>query len=194
MPSSRPELTGLTLGGTCEPWGQFGFTATDGALDVGAVRLTFDGGEPGLRGWTLDADAEAPTTKGSGLALPHPNGVTAIDHVVALTNDIGEAVTTLVARGFDHRRTRNEGERRQAFFVLGPCLLELVGDVKEVGGFALWGITFVTNDVDASTDALRACGNARPDPFREAVQPGRRIATVPREAGLGLPVALITPR
>jgi hypothetical protein len=30
--------------------------------------------------------------------------------------------------------------------------------------------------------------------IRDAVQPGRRIATVRREAGLGVPVALMTPR
>ena len=29
--------------------------------------------------------------------------------------------------------------------------------------------------------------------IRDAVQPGRRIATIRRQAGLGLPVALITP-
>jgi hypothetical protein len=188
VPSSRPELTGLTLGGTPEPWEQFGFTLTDGEIHVGGVRLSFDGGEPGIRGWTLNND------KGSDLALPHQNGVTGIDHVVALTNDLDQAVLAFTERGFDHRRTREDAERRQAFFVLGPCLLELVGNVPDAGGFALWGITFVTNDVEASTNALAACGNERSDPFKDAVQPGRRIATVPREAGLGFPVALITPR
>ena len=175
MPSSRPELTGLTLGGGAEPWEQCGFTVTDGEVHVGGVRLSFDGGEPGIRGWTLDGE-------GSGLALPHPNGVTGIDHVVALTSDVDEAVATLIGRGFDHRRTRGDAERRQAFFVLGPCLLELVGDVPEAGGFALWGVTFVATDVERFPNA------------KDAVQPGRRISTVAREAGLGFPVALITPR
>ena len=176
MPSSRPELTGLTLGGTAEPWERFGFTVTDGEVHVGGVRLSFDGGAPGIRGWTLDGE------EGSGLALPHPNGVTGIDHVVALTNDIDTAVDILVGRDFDHRRTRGDDERRQAFFVIGPCLLELVGDIPEAGGFALWGITFVATDVEGYPNA------------KDAVQPGRRIATVAREAGLGFPVALITPR
>jgi hypothetical protein len=174
VPSSRPELTGLTLGGTPEAWERFGFGTTQGEVHVGGVRLQFDGGEPGIRGWTLDGEG--------GTSPAHPNGVIGIDHVVALTNDVDEAVRAFTERGFDHRRTHGDAERRQAFFVLGPCLLEIVGDVQEAGGFALWGVTFVANDVEQYAGA------------KDAVQPGRRIATVPREAGLGFPVALITPR
>ncbi len=58
------------------------------------------------------------------------------------------------------------------------CLVELVEADRE----GLWGITFVARDVDRHPNA------------KDAVQPGRRIATVRREAGLGCPVALITPR
>ena len=65
---------------------------------------------------------------------------------------------------------------------LGRALVELV-ERAEVPAPVLWGVTFVV-----AGDDPRLAG-ARP-----AVQPGRRIATVAREAGLGVPVALITPR
>ena len=51
-----------------------------------------------------------------------------------------------------------------------------------------WGLVFVVADLDAAGAVL----GDRLGPARDAVQPGRRIATVRREAGLGLPVALIT--
>jgi hypothetical protein len=47
-------------------------------------------------------------------------------------------------------------------------------------------VTFVVDDVDVV--------RAHVGPAKAAVQPGRRIATVREGAGLGLPVALITPR
>jgi hypothetical protein len=167
VPSSRRELTGLTLGGSAEPWRAFGFAVGhDGEIHVGGVRLAFAGGAPGIRGWELDGVP--------GRADAHPNGVTGIDHVVLLTRDLDAKVAELKDDGFDHRRT----DPPRAFFVLGACLLELVQADRE--GF--WGITFVSPSVDDYPNA------------KDAVQPGRRIATVRREAGLGLPVALITPR
>jgi hypothetical protein len=124
------------------------------------------GAEPGIRGWELDGEP--------GRSDEHPNGVTAIDHVVLVTRDLAAKTAELVEQGFDHRPSRAP----QEFFVLGPCLLEVV----EADGEAFWGITFVAPDVDRYEGA------------KDAVQPGRRIATVRREAGLGFPVALITPR
>ena len=172
MPSSRPELEALRLGGTAEPWERLGF-ATD--QPVGGVRLVFEGGEPGLNGWVLGTpSAERPR---------HPNGITGIDHVVGITSDFDATVERLTADGFDHRRTRDAGDgRRQAFFVLGPCLLELAGPVEGAGELDLWGITFVGDDLE------------RFGTPKDAVQPGRRIVTVKRDARLGFPVAVMNPR
>jgi hypothetical protein len=47
-------------------------------------------------------------------------------------------------------------------------------------------VTLVVADVDVPRPHV--------GPAKDAVQPGRRIATVRREAGLGVPVALMTPR
>ena len=165
MPSSRPELEAIRLGGTSEAWERLGF---DPALPVGGVRLVFEGGEPGVRDWVLGTPSEERPR--------HPNGVTGVDHLVLVTRDLDAKVAELVGRGFDHRPKPGAP---QAFFVLGPCLLEVV----ENDGEGFWGITFVGEDLERF--------GGRP---KDAVQPGRRIVTVPREAGLGFPVAVMTPR
>jgi hypothetical protein len=166
VPSSRRELTALTLGGTPEPWAAFGFTVDQGEIHVGGVRLAFDPDAEGVAGWELDGEP--------GRSDAHANGVTLVDHVVLATHDLAAKVDELAGEGFDHRATRG----KQAFFVVGPCLLEVV----EADGEGLWGITFTAGDVE------------RHPGVKDAVQPGRRIATVSRDAGLGFPVALISPR
>lgn len=151
-------------------WERLGFTLVDGAVPLGGVTIRFADGW----GWELGGPA-AP-------AVEHPNGATGVDHVVMLTDDVDATVERLKREGLDHRRTRDAGEgRRQAFFVLGPCLLEVAGPVE--GGERLWGITLVAPDLAPFG------GNPK-----DAVQPGRRITTIPREAGLGIPVAVMTPR
>jgi hypothetical protein len=66
-------------------------------------------------------------------------------------------------------------------------VLELVGGRERP---ALWGLVVVVADLDAcARDLGPLLGDARP-----AVQPGRRIATVRREAGLPVALALMTPQ
>ena len=151
-------------------WERLGFALVDGAVHLGGVRIVF-GDE---WGWTFgEATAEE---------VEHPNGATGIDHVVLLTGDLDATVERLKAEGLDFRRTREAGEgRRQAFFVLGPCLLEVAGPVE--GGERFWGLTLVAPD-------LAPFGGR----IKDAVQPGRRITTVPRQAGLNIPLAVMTPR
>ena len=53
-----------------------------------------------------------------------------------------------------------------------------------------WGLALVAPDLEATAAGLgEHVGEAR-----AAVQPGRRIATLRRSAGLSLPVALMSPR
>lgn len=115
-----------------------------------------------------------------------------MDHVVAVTPDLGRTRRALAEAGLEPRRVREAGDgTRQAFYVLGTALLELAGPVGEPGPAAFWGLTLVVEDLLA---AAREMGESL-GPIREAVQPGRRIATVREEhAGLGLPVALMSPR
>ena len=117
---------------------------------------------------------------------PHPNGATAIDHVVVFTDDRDRTAVALAAAGGDVRRRGDPPElpAPMAFVRFG----ELVVEVAQAGGPArIWGVSFVVPDLDALAGPL--LGAARP-----AVQPGRRIVTVSRAAGLSLAVALITPR
>jgi hypothetical protein len=117
---------------------------------------------------------------------PHPNGATAIDHVVVFTDDRDRTAAALAAAGGDVRRRGDPPElpAPMAFVRFG----ELVVEVAQAGGPArIWGVSFVVPDLDALAGPL--LGAARP-----AVQPGRRIVTVSRAAGLSLAVALITPR
>ena len=170
MPSSRLELAELRVPGDPAAWERAGFTVVDGAVPLGGVRIV----PGGAWGWTLGAP-DAPE-------VDHPNGATGIDHVVLLTDTFDATVARLRDEGLDFRRTRDAGEgRRQAFFVLGPCLLEVGGDVE--GGERLWGVTLVAPDLERFGGRIK-----------DAVQPGRQITTVPKEAGLGIPVAVMTPR
>src|SRR5215211_32274 len=70
------------------------------------------------------------------------------------------------------------------FFNLRTLVLEVVE--AEGADPRLWGLTVVVED-------LEALGPPVGEP-RDAVQPGRRIATVPEEAGLPAALAFMTPR
>jgi hypothetical protein len=193
----RPELRALTIGGPRAPWDSLGLAAPA----MGGVALRFNEvAPPGIRGWVLhglaaDADLDGLPTTVTG-APPataprsaHPLGVVAIDHVVAVTPDVERTAARLAAAGLDRRRSRRAGDVTQVFFVLGPCLLELAGPSDDAAP-RFWGLTLVVEDLDAAAERLGDDLGA----IRDAVQPGRRIATVRRRAGLGVPLALMTPR
>ena len=113
--------------------------------------------------------------------------------MVLTTPDFDRTLAELAGDGFELRRIREAGENaRQAFYVVGPAVLEVVGPREPADGGAarFWGVTFVVSDLDATAALL---GDLLGSP-RDAVQPGRRIATVRREAGLGAAVAFMTPR
>jgi hypothetical protein len=214
-PAARPRLVALDVRAEPAAWRAAGFAVgDDGRCHVGSTDLVLGGGDGGLAGWTvagaipagdegLDgvptvvADAHA----GDDPAAPaHPNGVTAIDHVVLATPDTARTFETLEAAGFALRRVRDAGTAqqplRQGFFLFVDALLEVVGPPEPAPGTAadparLWGITFVARDLDA---ARAAFGPDRLSAPRDAVQPGRRIAVADRAAGLGVRVALMTPR
>jgi hypothetical protein len=102
--------------------------------------------------------------------------------------------------GLDLRRVREEptpgGAPRQAFFRMGEVILEVVQAPEGTrmaedrdGPARLWGISFLVEDLERTAAAL---GGLLGEP-RGAVQPGRRIATLRKEAGLGPAVAFMTP-
>lgn len=135
-----------------------------------------------------------------GAAPAHPNGVTAVDHVVAMTPDLERTVAALRGAGLDLRRVREEptlaGAPRQAFFRLGATILEVVQEpaeaIERAGGdhpAFFWGLALAAPDLEATVAGF----GEHASEVRPAVQPGRRIATLRRSAGLGLPLALISP-
>lgn len=164
-----------------------------------AVELTGEGG--GVRGLEVeglrgDRPVGLPIVGGGDpgdqRTAAHPIGALAVDHLVALTSDMEGTVEALTGAGLDLRRRREppEARMRQAFFNLATTILE-VGEVPDLDGEPrFWGMTVTVEDLDAAAERL---GDLLGTP-RDAVQPGRRIATLRREAGLGLAVALMTPR
>lgn len=219
-PCSRPGYGGgvvtvdeLTIADEPGAWAALGFAVAADECQIGEVRLRFAGaaarGEApsGLLGWSLrevgSTELDGLPTGRSERPLPgpppaHPNRVAAVDHVVAITPALERTVAALQAAGLDLRRIREEptpaGAPRQAFFRLGPTILEVVEEPADVAArngperdAFFWGLALAAPEIEASVAAIGA------GEVRDAVQPGRRIASLGRAAGLALPVALITP-
>jgi hypothetical protein len=211
--SSDPTIDELVLADEPERWISLGFTVVDGYCQLGRVRLRLAGREAGrgIVSWSLRAIADTecdglPTvlsqTPVPAPAPAHPNGVLAIDHVVAMSPALDRSVRALQAAGMDLRTIREQptpaGAPRQAFFRLGAEILEVVqepADVVERGGgpdraARLWGLALVVEDLDRAVHGL----GPRVGSIRAAVQPGRRIATLSRSAEIAIPIALMSPR
>lgn len=191
------ELQGLRIADDPAAWEALGFAVRDARCDVGGVRIELAGAAAGegILGWSVEGLASQvlpAVTVARGGSDAHPNGVTAVDHVVAFTGDMDATLGALTADGLEPRRIRAVpgGGLRQAFFVLGTALLELGGPADGEEGARFWGVTLVASDLDALADRLGPLLGT----VRDAVQPGRRIATLRREAGLSAPLAFITPR
>jgi hypothetical protein len=211
VPGAR--ICELTIADEPATWAALGFAVEEDVCRVGSVPIRLAGRDAGrgIVGWTLhgavsdDLDglptrpaADAPSVAAAG---SHANGIVALDHVVAISPALDRTVAALRAAGLDLRRIREEptpaGAPRQAFFRLGDVILEVVqaaGDAIERSGGAdgpafFWGLAFKAADLDATVAAI---GEDRCSPPRPAVQPGRRITTLRRSAGLNVPVALMT--
>lgn len=167
------------------------------------LRLGTPGAQPGIAGWRVHGVApgvldglvtEAPEERrpdGAAGAPAHPNGAVAVDHVVVATPDLDRTLGALAGAGLELRRVREVGPARQAFYRVGEALLEVVGPAVPDGDgpAAFWGLTVTVSDLAAAAARLGPLLGAP----RDAVQPGRRIATVRRAAGLGTALALMTP-
>jgi hypothetical protein len=202
----------LEIADPADAWRQAGFSVdSDAVCRVGGVRIRLVGRArgAGIVGWSLrglpsngsvaDLGGIPTTTSGAMAAVPatHANGVTAIDHIVLLSPDLGRTVESLVSIGVHPRRQRDAelGGRpiRQIFVRLGEVIVEVVGSpgTADEGPSTLWGITYVAADVDATASFF----GDRTTPVKEAVQPGRRITTLRHhELGISVRSAIISAR
>ena len=193
----------LIVGGSPSPWGLVGVSpqgspvgslaSTSNAaliwpseeLPSGALEIAFDGVQSGV-----DLDGiECADFISIPDGLESSNSL--IDHVVLMTDNLDrtcEAVTEVT--GCPLKRVREVGEIRQGFHRVGEggVILEVV-ERPDVSHTSLWGLVIATPSFD---DLVQSAGDLVSEP-KDAVQPGRRISTVKARAGLGIPVALMTP-
>jgi hypothetical protein len=114
--------------------------------------------------------------------------------VVVATPAFDAFAAELDDRGIPLRRITEIRGTRMGFRRLGGPILEVV-EAPEAKATAFWGLTFSMRGSPSSVGSLdELCARS---PFvgepRPAVQPGRRIATVARAAGLSTRVAFIDP-
>ena len=193
---SEPMLNGLRIADPPERWRALGFTVDEmGRVGLGGVTIALGpGGAPGIQAWSLPA-IDGLTHDEVGPADPeaeHPNGVIGLDHVVVLTPGFDRTDAAFAAAGLDYRRIRETPDGvRQGFRRCGPGIVEVV-EVPQLspGPARFWGLVPIAADLDA------LCAHLGPELVSEpkpAVQPGRRIATVRRAAGLTCAMAFMTP-
>lgn len=215
-----PTIDELLIADDAGSWAELGFAISDEHCRLGEVRVRFLADAPGrgIVGWSLrdvagteldglptslserprPSDAQARPTRPAHPV--HPNGVVAIDHVVAMSPSLDRSVRALEDAGLELRRIREQstpaGAPRQAFFRLGAEILELVQepyDLVERGGGQdrpahFWGLAVLVQDLDRTVELL----GPHASPIRPAVQAGRRIATLRRSAGVAVPLALMS--
>mgnify|MGYP003619953600 CR=1 FL=1 len=205
MAPEAPALTALTVSGDLDAWSAAGFAADDeGGLQLGSVRIrTADTpGATGIVAWSLTGIEDGvvdglltrppDTTPARASGPAHPNTTTAIDHLVVASPDLDRTTEAFLAIGLDLRRVRDAGRMEQRFFRIGEVVLELIGRPGDTGPgpASFWGLALTVADIDAAAALL----GEHLGPVTDAVQPGRRIATLRHEAvGIPVPVAFLSP-
>jgi hypothetical protein len=208
-----PRVEWLTVDGDPALWRSLGLVVTDDGLvplhgtSLRIVAPIEGPTAPALAGWAVSGlDVESgtridvdglPTLAVSSTGpvyADHPNGAVGLDHVVVMTSDLERTSAAIAtATGCELKRIREVGTMRQGFHRIGAggLIVELVErpDVPD-GPAAFWGVVINVDDLDVACELL---GPDRVSAPKDAVQPGRRLATVRADVGLGLPVALMTP-
>jgi hypothetical protein len=193
----------LCIRSAVEPWERIGLRVVDGVARIGGVTLRFEPGDEGVVAWGL---ADSPTHPDAidGLATfhverhgepsqEHPLRIVGFDHVVVMTSSLERTCGAIQeATGEELRRIREAGPVRQGFHRLGELIVEVVETAQVTAPeAAFWGFVWNVEDL------YEACEHIGPDLVslpKAAVQSGRFIATVKSSAGLGVPLALMTPR
>jgi hypothetical protein len=210
---ARPhQLLAVRVGDDPATWTAAGFTVSDhgdgsGTVRIGSTTIELSGSGSGFEGWALDGVDGA--VDGLGAVTPwsaehpaaravHPNGVDGIDHVVLLTGDVPRTVAALESAGFEVRGSRQThafgGPVLQVFVWAGDVILELVGpdngEPTTDDPATIMGLALAVEDLGTTAAFL---GTLVGTP-RDAVQPGRQVATLRhQEVGMRLPLLLMSP-
>lgn len=210
------QLRALIVDDPIEAWNAAGF-AGDDVVTIGSTTIVTtaasenrgDGHRHGIVGASIDGVGELdglqlgtwrPAAAGADDGnVEHPNGVVAIDHVVVMTPDCDRTTKAFEDQGIEARKVRKielpTGDRRQTFFWLGDVICELVGpdtahdaDAAHLGPAQWWGLALTVRDLEATATLLGDFVS----PIKDAVQPGRSVCTLRRDAGLGVPILFIS--
>lgn len=199
----------LVLRADPAPWARVGLGISDSIAHVGGVRLRFEPPPPDtvatIRAWGLAGlpPSSADTQSIDGLATfgattssvvsthSGEGGIVGFDHLVVMTGSLERTCAAIeAATGEPLKRVREAGSIRQGFHRLGEVIVEVVESAEVTASSAsFWG--FVWNVADIH----EVCAELGPDLIglpRPAVQPGRLIASFRADAGLGLPVAIMS--
>ncbi len=206
----------LEVVGDRDVWRSLGLVVgDDGLVPLVGTCLRIDepepGGPTGIVGWALsglESDWDGTTIDGlatstveaSGpMFAQHELGASGLDHVVVMTSDLERTTDSIAAAtGCDLKRIREVGSMRQGFHRIGRggLVVEVVEQRSEVErvravdeAASFWGLVINVDDLDRACERI---GVDRISAPKDAVQPGRRIATISKDVGLGVPVALMT--
>ncbi len=195
----------LVLGAAASAWQKVGLTVKDQAAQVGAVTLRFAPHEQGLPRWGLaglppascavtdiDGLPTAATPAPSGSAPDHEMGATRLELITVATTSLlrtADAIETVT--GEPLTSVRSSGDFSVGFIRLGEVLAEIAQSSRASGDHATFaGFIIVVQQLEQLTARLGPDVISEP---RIAVQYGRHIATFRAGAGLGTPVAAMTP-
>jgi hypothetical protein len=197
----EPELAELTIADPPEHWAELGFDVDEHAnMDIGGIRVRLGAEGSGVTAWSLVRVNAMGSIDGLPTPVPrvlrpppfktHPNGATSIDHVVIFTSSLDRTAAALARAGAELKRIQDSERGRMGFRRLGPAILEVVErDDLDAGEAQFWGIVVVVISLDDLAERL----GDKLGPIRQAVQAGRRIATLRTDVGISAPLAFMSP-
>ena len=201
----EPTIAELHVGDDPSAWERLGFCINENRSLIGRTEVVFSDGPKGIHSWVLRNSMPSqfgpiPTTFTENPvpnpSIAHPNGSIGFHHVVLMVPEFDIGKTALSNAGVHVEQGRPFGSTEKAMLRSAPKMgdieLELIGPESEDRSrhWQLWGLVVAVSDIDATSELLGdLLGQVKP-----AVQPHRRIATLKKEAELGVAVAFLGPK
>ena len=201
----EPTIAELHVGDDPTAWERLGFCINENRSLIGRTEVVFSDGPRGIHSWVLRNSMPSqfgsiPTTLTENPvpnpSAAHPNGSIGFHHVVLMVPAFDIGKTALSNAGVQVEQGRPFGSTEKAMLRSAPKMgdieLELIGPESEDRSrhWQLWGLVVAVSDIDATSELLGdLLGQVKP-----AVQPHRRIATLKKEAELGVAVAFLGPK